>query len=279
MFEVGRWYKRGDLHDKYGGNRQGGISPSRSYPIIFLFTGKRGHEFGYDDFSDPDGTFRYFGAGQLGDMKMTGGNLAVQNHSLTGKELHLFENVGKGFVRYVGQMVCAGSETKAGVRDSGGNLRKAIIFRLVPASDVADEVEFERPVDSGGRPVPAGWYWQSPLDELRIAALELPPNNVPPGVAKRNLYHRSETVKIYVQRRANGTCEGCGSPAPFVTKAGRPYLEPHHTRRLSDGGPDDPHWVIAICPTCHRREHYSRDAEVYNQKLKTKANRFESDSN
>ena len=25
-----------------------------------------------------------------------------------------------------------------------------------------------------------------------------------------------------------------------------PYLEPHHTRRLSDGGPDDYHHVIAL---------------------------------
>jgi len=119
---VGRWYKRSDLHDQYGGNRQGGISPSRSRRIIFLFTGKRGHEYGYDDSSDPDGTFRYFGAGQLGDMKMVGGNLAIRNHSADGKELHLFESVGKGFVRYVAPMIYAGYEIKSNVVDSKGNL-------------------------------------------------------------------------------------------------------------------------------------------------------------
>src|ERR1700746_1774493 len=24
-------------------------------------------------------------------------------------------------------------------------------------------------------------------------------------------------------------------------------------RRLSDGGPDHPRWVVAVCPNCHRR--------------------------
>jgi hypothetical protein len=38
-------------------------------------------------------------------------------------------------------------------------------------------------------------------------------------------------------------------------------LEPHHTRRLSDGGPDDPRHVVAICPKCHRRVHHGKDGE------------------
>jgi 5-methylcytosine-specific restriction protein A len=273
LFQVGRQYKRGDLHDKYGGNRRGGIAPSTRYPVIFLFSGKRGAEHGYDDKWEPNGTFSYFGEGQLGDMKLTRGNLAILNHSVNGKELHLFESISKGFVRYAGLMVCAGYETREGVRDRANRSRKAIVFHLVPESDLS-EVEQERPVDSEGNSVPQSWYWQVPMEDLKKAAREAP-SDVPPGVGKRNLYHRSETVKIYVQRRAEGQCEGCHNPAPFVTKTGRPYLEPHHTRRLSDGGPDDPKWVVAVCPTCHRRAHYSKDAEEYNQQLMTFANEIE----
>ena len=70
---------------------------------------------------------------------------------------------------------------------------------------------------------------------------------------------RSRAVRFYVLQRANGKCEGCGATAPFTTMDGRPYLEPHHIRRLTDGGPDDPRWVAGICPNCHRRAHYSRD--------------------
>lgn len=48
------------------------------------------------------------------------------------------------------------------------------------------------------------------------------------------------------------------------------YLEPHHTRRLSDTGPDHPRWVIGLCPTCHRRVHYGADGVAYNDKLEAK---------
>jgi 5-methylcytosine-specific restriction protein A len=57
-----------------------------------------------------------------------------------------------------------------------------------------------------------------------------------------------------------------------VTPKGRPYLEPHHTRHLSDGGPDHPEWVVAVCPTCHKRAHYASDWKEYNAQLKATAN-------
>ncbi len=59
---------------------------------------------------------------------------------------------------------------------------------------------------------------------------------------------------------------GLRAPAPFRTSEG-PYLEPHHVRRLSDGGPDHPRWVIALCANCHGRAHYSEDASTYNAHL------------
>ena len=48
------------------------------------------------------------------------------------------------------------------------------------------------------------------------------------------------------------TCQrqvsSCGAAAPFTTKEGLPYLEAHHIRRLTDGGPDDPRWVAGVGP-------------------------------
>jgi 5-methylcytosine-specific restriction protein A len=49
-----------------------------------------------------------------------------------------------------------------------------------------------------------------------------------------------------------------------------PFLEAHHVRRLSDGGLDDPRWVIAVCPNCHRRAHYGADANEFNDSLRLK---------
>jgi len=85
--------------------------------------------------------------------------------------------------------------------------------------------------------------------------------------ARRVLYERSADVRSYVLARAAGRCESCGKPAPFTTKPGQPYLEPHHTRHLSDGGPDDPRYVGAVCPACHREIHYGVDGAEKNTAL------------
>jgi hypothetical protein len=37
-----------------------------------------------------------------------------------------------------------------------------------------------------------------------------------------------------------------------------------HARPLSDGGPDHPAHVIALCPNCYRRVHAGADGEAYN---------------
>ncbi|MFA9427055.1 HNH endonuclease [Natronorubrum sp. A-ect3] len=70
--------------------------------------------------------------------------------------------------------------------------------------------------------------------------------------------HRSELVKQYAKEWANGTCQGCGNPASFEDQHGESFLEVHHVHRLSDGGPDEPENVIAICPNCHRRAHHGK---------------------
>jgi 5-methylcytosine-specific restriction protein A len=88
--------------------------------------------------------------------------------------------------------------------------------------------------------------------------------NLSPKQRQAAVYYRSEAVKKYVLTRANGICEGCGCNAPFLNRKRRPYLEPHHTTRRADGGPDAPAHVIALCPTCHRRVHHGLDGGTFN---------------
>lgn len=82
-------------------------------------------------------------------------------------------------------------------------------------------------------------------------------------------------MKRYVLARASGKCELTGRDAPFVTKSGQPYLEVHHTRRLSDDGPDDPRFVAAICPKVHREIHFGVDGERLNKSLILKLGEIE----
>jgi 5-methylcytosine-specific restriction endonuclease McrA len=105
------------------------------------------------------------------------------------------------------------------------------------------------------------------IDELRRVALL---RAVPSASARKSvrLYRaRSQAIRLYVLRRADGTCESCRAVAPFRRGDGSPYLEPHHVARLADAGPDHPAKVIALCPNCHRRAHYAADAKTFNSGL------------
>ncbi len=140
VFEVGKIYnRRSDIHEPYGGQQQGRISTPRGWPFIFLFTGESGEQYGYRDGWDENGVFLYTGEGQVGDMKFLRGNRAVRDHAEEGRDLHLFENLGKerGY-RYVGRFACSTWEFRKGV-DINGDERRVIVFHLIQPKD-ADEL-------------------------------------------------------------------------------------------------------------------------------------------
>lgn len=127
-FIVGQIYKRTDLHEKYGGQRQGGISTPAKFPYIFLFTGGSGEMYGYKDKWQGE-TFFYTGEGQIGHMEFVGGNRAIRNSISNGEDLHLFKIVKKGYVEYVGRMVYKGYKKESGV-DVERHSRELIVFEL-----------------------------------------------------------------------------------------------------------------------------------------------------
>ena len=261
-FEVGRVYRRQYVHDRFGGQRYGGISTPSEYPVVILISGEEGSAFGYDDELLEDGTLLYFGEGQVGPMTFTRGNLAIRDHAENGEDILLFRKVRDGHIRYVGQYVYAGHELRESVRDREGSLRTAIVFQLVPHDQLVEDEREGRDEVEG---IP-----NDDLRRLRAAALEVPGEGQTPAEGRRKIWRRSRAVRRYVLLRADGRCEGCDTNAPFLRRDGSPYLEPHHTRRISDSGPDHPRWVIALCPTCHRRVHHSFDGTAYNDTLEAK---------
>ncbi|MBR8278602.1 HNH endonuclease [Burkholderia cenocepacia] len=75
--------------------------------------------------------------------------------------------------------------------------------------------------------------------------------------AVTEIYVRSADVVAEVLLRANGACERCKEPAPFLRKKDcTPYLEVHHKQRLADDGEDSVENAIALCPNCHRELHF-----------------------
>jgi len=147
MFVVGREYNRlRDIHDKHGGGRQSGIAPSAQSPFIFLFTGQSGRQYGYADGWQDEDIFIYTGEGQRGDMEFTRGNRAIRDHAKDGKELLLFEQLGKGRpVRFLGSFACPTWEYGRGP-DLDGNDRRTIRFHLVRTGlEVGGDDDANRP--------------------------------------------------------------------------------------------------------------------------------------
>lgn len=135
MFEPGRVYhRRRDIHDRFGGQARGGISTPRQWPWVLLFTSPRGSEYGYRDGWVDDETFLFTGEGQEGDMEFTRGNRQIRDHARLGKELHLFEHVRPGYVRYLGRMVYESHFEETGP-DVKGRPRRLIIFKLRKAEE------------------------------------------------------------------------------------------------------------------------------------------------
>lgn len=258
-FVSGEQYKRSEIHDQFGGNRQRGISASAKESVIFIFSGASGVQYGYSDGWNEDGTlFMYTGEGQIGDQVFSMGNKALRDHVNASKDVLLFHGKKDGLYTFDDQLTLIGYEIKQAL-DRDGNMREVIQFVFESSSNITRSVE--------GDPEDGELANDRSLDELKEIALQDTSNGHDSVQMKRvKVRKRSEAIKLYARARAAEICEACEQPEPFQAKSGS-SLEVHHMYRLSDGGPDHPEHVAAICPNCHARIHRAVDGLDYNQRL------------
>lgn len=90
----------------------------------------------------------------------------------------------------------------------------------------------------------------------RLKNAPLLPNKIEVTVS---VYNRNPDVVAEVLLRANGCCEKCKNPAPFLrAKDNTPFLEVHHIKQLAHGGQDSVQNTLALCPNCHKELHYGK---------------------
>ena len=89
-------------------------------------------------------------------------------------------------------------------------------------------------------------------------------------------FDRDPSVVAWVLENANGICECCEEPAPFVRDNQIPFLEVHHVIHLADGGPDIIENAVAVCPNCHRELHLRTKQEPTRQVICWKDHRSDS---
>ncbi|MGY3032728.1 5-methylcytosine-specific restriction protein A [Bradyrhizobium sp. USDA 4354] len=111
--------------------------------------------------------------------------------------------------------------------------------------------------------------------------LDLACSAPPPGIkdvrrsnSQTERFIRDPNVIAWVLLAAAHNCEVCEEPAPFITTSGDPYLEVHHVRPLSEGGPDTVDNACACCPNCHRRLHFGSDSASVRKRLISRVSRL-----
>lgn len=92
-------------------------------------------------------------------------------------------------------------------------------------------------------------------EKLSIKAIQLSAPGILRDQTTTKSYFRDSYVSKYAKRRADGICQLCNKPAPFIDNDGNPFLETHHIIWLADGGADSTENTIALCPNCHRKMH------------------------
>lgn len=165
------------------------------------------------------------------------------------------------------------------------NMDRDFIKGYKPARNVGSRVEqeirtvlAERGVQPGDPKAPTA---DEETLERRAAALQKQRIKVPPKGIKnpkraansRTVYVRDPEVRAWVRNEAEGHCEGCGEPAPFL-KLDLPFLEVHHVRPLAEKGSDQISNAVALCPNCHRRCHHSNDSVEFTESLYEKVGRL-----
>lgn len=102
-------------------------------------------------------------------------------------------------------------------------------------------------------------YSQINIDLLQQRVQNI--NTTPVQVQREiNVYSRNNALRAFVKLRANYSCEmpGCDY-VPFEKENGEKYIEVHHLNPLAEGGEDSISNTVALCPTCHRKIHYSQN--------------------
>jgi len=195
----------------------------------------------------------YTGMGSIGDQTLGAQNKTLHESNDNGVELHLFEVFELKEYTYQGIVKYKGNGYQENQTDVDGNERKVWMFPL--------ELKDGKPAKVQDTVIKKLQKTkQKNLKKLsikQIKKLAESKNNKTQSfrLTETKSIERDEYIKLYALQRANGECQLCEKPAPFLKKDGKPYLEVHHIDYLANNGSDTIDNVAALCPNCHRKMH------------------------
>lgn len=113
--------------------------------------------------------------------------------------------------------------------------------------------------------------------DVVVQNADIPPRGIehPKSVFQSTrVYERDRQNKVYLISQNGCVCELCGWVSDITDKQGDTYIEMHHLRPLSENGSDRIANCVLLCPNCHRRLHYSSDAQLVKSELYKKIERL-----
>lgn len=283
---VGHEYTNEDIMARFKVAGQGGMRKSLGTNALVLISNHWDKNNTYEDVWNGD-VFLYTGMGQKGDQTLLRGQnktLAESNHSDI--QVVLFEVFSPGQYVYIGHVQLIGDPYTVEEPDADGNLRKVYKFPLKvkdPSSAIPVEIleKFEKKNEKEIlKKLNKDGLWEK-AQERSNANLELEKkvSQITTGDSNTNVqlnyrltiqktYKRDPFIAEYVKQKANGYCQLCGEKAPFEVD-GKPYLEAHHIKWLSNGGLDTIANQCALCPNCHAKVH-NLNPKYYEKELMDK---------
>ena len=207
----------------------------------------------------------YTGMGSSGDQTLGTQNKTLYESNLNGVEVHLFEVFELREYTYQGVVVYNGKGYQENQTDIDGNQRKVWMFPL--------ELKDGKPVRVNDTVIKKLQETKQKslrkLNTKQIKRLAESKKETEQSyrITETKSIERDEYIKLYALERADGNCQLCDKPAPFLKKNGSPYLEVHHINYLANKGSDTIDNVAALCPNCHRKIH-SLELQIDIDKLK-----------
>lgn len=256
-FIIGNSYSNHQISKEFKCAPQGGMRRSRQTNSLVLVSN---HTSGpYNDRWE-NNILHYTGMGLIGDQNFNSQDKILANIESMDIQVHLFESFISKEYTYAGQMTLAHEPFFEYQYDKMNKQRRVIIFPLKRISNQPDYLLAE-PILLARESEAAKYLKKISLSELKKLANKsrtLKPNkrSIQATSYERNLY-----VIAYTKARANGFCELCDSPAPFLNSEKEPYLETHHIIWLSQEGEDTIENTVALCPNCHRKMHNNPEAK------------------
>ena len=239
------------VREIFGCSLRGGMNPSKKTNTLVLIFNKV--KSIYLDRFDGDTIF-CTGMGLKGDQELKRGNKVLAESNETGVNVHLFEIFEETKYTYAGEVILAGKPFQEIQPDQSNINRKVWMFplRLKEGYEIQPipEEKLKKLNEIRTKTI------SSLSDEIVLSRAKLSSKKqMGTRQAKTTQYQRNEYVSEFAKRRANGICQLCAEPAPFIKKNKEPYLEVHHIVWLAKGGEDTLENTVAICPNCHRRMH------------------------